>query len=421
MKAILHHPIVKSILAGSLLFYILSGVSSILNYLFYPVVARFVTTSQYGEIQFLVSMFTQLAVGFVVLNILAIIISAQVRSKQERAESLKSLNTSASLVILVIVTAGSFILYANQATLGLHEAMAIVALGLSLVINVPFTVAIGRLQGTNHFVASGVLGTLGALLKLIFSVIFIWLGFGVTGAILGIGIGMLVTLALVEAFTYFSHDSVSRTPLLPTKTTLQRLGFIRKRAIVAIGAITLVTLLSSADSIASRIWLDAHAAGQYAAVATLTKIILAATSPLMWLALPPAVTQDRSKIIRLLGLTVGVAFTACVVFSLFPVFFLTLLLGIDAGTFVNYTALASIAMALCSIAFVTVSVGICLGHLRSVTLTATIAVVVYLGTFVSVQFFAEPLVASLYSQIAASSCFILGGILSLHPRHFTSR
>jgi O-antigen/teichoic acid export membrane protein len=412
--------LLKKLLAGSLLFYVFSGVSSVLNYIFYPIVARFVTTSQYGEIQFLVSMFTQLAVGFVVLNILAIVISAQIKEHKEQLEAIKSLNVVSCIVILVVVVIGSVVLYTNKTSLGLSDSTAIVALGLSLVINVPFTVAIGHLQGNGHFMASGVLSTLGSFLKLVFSVIFIMMGFGVGGAILGIGIGMLITLILVEIVNKRSVDPKPKTSFIPTKAMFQRLVFIRERAVIAIIALTVITLLSSADSIVSRLFFDTHSAGQYAAVATLAKVILAATSPLMWLALPPAVSRDRQKIMTFLSITAAISFSACIIFSLAPTFFLQTLLGIDAGVFTSVLPLASIAMALCSIAFVLVSVSVCLGTLRNLFLSSLSAVASYFIVFLTLQLSLGSLYGSLYGQIIASLCFIIGGLLALRSRHFTS-
>jgi len=414
MNATLKKSLFKKILAGSLIFYVFSGVSSLLNYAFYPVIARFVSTSQYGEIQFLVSMFTQLAVGFVVLNILAIVISTEISSQKEQHRAIRSLNLISSMIILLIVIAGSLVLYANQSALGFTDSTAILALGASLVINVPFTVAIGRLQGNGKFMASGVISMLGAFFKLAFSVLFVMMGWGVTGAILGIGIGMLASLVIIEiASTKIPKE---RWDLSPAKA-LTILGFIRKRAIIAMLAITIITLLSTADSIVSRLVLNSHMAGQYAAVATLAKVILAATSPLMWLALPPAVARDRRNILLFSGLALGVSILAWMAFGLFPHFFLHILLGIDAGAFVSLLAPASFAMALCSVAFIAVSVSICAGALRNVLFSTLLASVGYFVVYFVFSRSIGAIEASIYAQMVGSFCFIGGGLIVLKT-HF---
>jgi O-antigen/teichoic acid export membrane protein len=414
MNATLKKSLFKKILAGSLIFYIFSGVSSLLNYAFYPVIARFVTTSQYGEIQFLVSMFTQLAVGFVVLNILAIVISTEIAAQKDQRRAIRSLNLVSCAIILLIVIIGSLVLYLNQSALGFTDSTAILALGASLVINVPFTVAIGRLQGNGKFMASGVISMLGAFFKLAFSVLFVMIGWGVTGAILGIGIGMLVSLIIIEiASAKIPKEQWSFSP----KTALSTLRFIRKRAVIAMLAITVITLLSTADSIVSRLVLNSHMAGQYAAVATLAKVILAATSPLMWLALPPAVARDKRSILLFSGIALGISTLAWMAFGLFPEFFLHILLGIEAGAFVSLLSPAAFAMALCSVAFIAISVSICAGALKNALFSTLFAVASYFIVYLTFSQAIGSIQASIYAQMAGSLCFIIGGLVVLKT-HF---
>lgn len=421
MNATTKSSLFRKILTGSLIFYVFSGVSSLLNYAFYPVISRFVSVQEYGEIQFLVAMFTQLAVGFVVLNILAIIIGAEIKSKNEQRQTITSLNFVACIIVSAIVIVGSAILYANQSTLSLSSSLSIGALSLSLLINVPFTIAIGHLQGNGRFVASGVIGMLGALFKLVFSLLFVVLGFGVAGAIFGIGLGMVVSLiliAIVEKLNSTDHEA--RLKITSQGNHYTRLSFIKKRAIVAMVVITIVTLLASADSISSRIYLDTYAAGQYAAVATIAKIILAATSPLMWLALPHAVTRDRLRIIGLLKVTTVVAVAIGATLSLLPPQAITSMLGIEAGQYASLLPLASFSMVLCSIAFIFASLSVCLGNLRRISYAGIAATVVFFSLFIllsKTDTFGS-LQSAIIAQAMASICFIISGLFELNKRYF---
>jgi O-antigen/teichoic acid export membrane protein len=415
MKAISRQTLIRHILTGSLIFYIFSGVSSLLNYAFYPVIARFVSTSEYGEIQFLVSMFTQFSVGFVVLNILAIIISAKITEPARQKVAIHSLNVISSSVILLIVAIGSGLLYGNMENLGLTSASALLALAFSLFINVPFTIAIGQLQGNDKFISSGVISMIATLLKLIFSTVFVLIGFGVTGAILGIALGMLTTLVITMIINSKSSNS---SALSFRAVNIRELTFIREQALMAMLAVTAVTLLSSADGIVSRIILSSEEAGKYAAIATISKMILAATSPLMWLALPPAVKRDRVQIIKFTLLTVFVSFILGVIFSIFGGFLTNSLLGIDAGAYTNLIPLSSLAMGVCSVAFVLISISICLSHLYHAAITTIISIGLFFLTFYSLTEQTGPLYATLYAQIAAGICFIIGGGLALGSRYF---
>jgi O-antigen/teichoic acid export membrane protein len=407
MKSSITSRLIKLITTGALIFYIFSGVSSVLNYAFYPIIARFVSVGEYGEIQFLVSMFTQLAVGFVVLNILAIIIGVELKDPRDQRKAAHSLNVVAGTVTTCIVIIGSSILLAQKATLGLTSTSAIIALGLSLLINVPFTVAVGRLQGNGMFMASGVVSMLGALFKLAFSLLFVVLGYGVAGAIFGIFIGMAVSLVVIEVLNYLKVKQPPHFTFLPTRNHLAQLAFIKKRAVVALVSITVITLLSAADGITSRIILTSTQAGQYAAIATVAKMILAVTSPLMWLALPPAIQRDKKRVFRYVIIALCISLGATLLFSLAPNFFTMTIIGVEAKSYISLLSLASIGMTLCATAFILLTTAVCLGYLKRVLYTTLIVIVIFFTTMIIISSISSTLVAALYAQVAASLCFIV--------------
>lgn len=422
MKSSIARRLIKPIAVGALIFYAFSGVSSLLNYAFYPVISRFVSIEEYGEIQFLVSMFTQLAVGFVVLNILAIIIGTEIKNSIQQKSALRSLNIVASGVSALIVIIGSTVLVAQQDNLGITSNIAIIALGLSLLINVPFTIAVGKLQGNNQFVASGVVSMLGALLKLIFSVVFVMLGYGVAGALFGIFAGMTVSLVIIEIINLRTkpHEKLNFTSkrfLLFSKHHFTQLSFVKNRAAVALIAVTVITLLSAADSITSRIVLSASDAGHYASVATIAKIILAATSPLMWLALPPALQHSSKVIFKYIFLALMVSVIATICFSIAPLFFTQTIIGVDPKQFQGLVPIASIGMTLCAIGFIVLTATICMGYLKTISITLIVTVISYFATIILLSPSSGSLVASLIGQVVASTCLILG----LLPKLFTTK
>jgi O-antigen/teichoic acid export membrane protein len=418
MKSTSTRILFKQITAGALIFYLFSGISSVLNYAFYPVISRFVTVSEYGEIQFLVSMFTQFAVGFVVLNILAIVIGAEINDQRQQKRALFTLNIISGIITTLLSIAGVLFLLLQKETFGLSSSSAIIALGLSLLINVPFTIAIGRLQGTGNFALSGAVSIVGALFKLVFSLLFVVLGFGVTGAIIGIFTGTALSLVLVETAAW--RRSVHRTPVtIPAKHeyTIESLRFVKNRAVVALIVMTFITLLSAADSITSRIAISAVNAGHYAAVATVAKMILAASSPLMWLALPPALQHNYAQILKYIYLTLAVGLSALAAFSIAPVFFTQIIVGVDAKQYLTFLPLASVAMVTCSVMFVVATASVCLGFLRNLLYATLFALGLYFITITLLSPLTDPITSSLFGQIICSLMFVF----SLAPRIFTGK
>lgn len=398
--------LIKKLLGGSVIFYGLSGVASLLNYVFYPIIGRMVSTGQYGEIQFLISMFNQLAVGFVVLNILAIIVSAELANEKKRSAAIRSLNKTALIASSIIVALGILLVYSNQGNLSLHSPLAIIFLGLALLMNVPLTIQIGILQGRGKFISSGVLGMTAAFGKLAASVLLVAFGLGVNGAILGIAIGITASTIIGYLMNMKKDDKPANTG---ETSGIKQLSFIRNRAVVAIIAVTLITILSVADTIVSRIFLGHEQAGQYASIATATKMILAATSPIIWLALPASLSGNKRLISRYLLITVLVSLFIGVLLSSLPSLITTALTGISAGQFLVYVPLASLSMTLCASAFLIISISIGLDKLKPLIWSMLIALAAFAIIFISIAR-SDPILASLIAQSAACAILIAGSI-----------
>lgn len=398
----LRKKILLFVTSSALIFYAISGFTALINYVFYPVVSRLVTVEQYGEIQFLVSSFNQLAVGFVVLNILAIILALKTQNDAEKNEKVHSLNVVAGIFasVLSIIGVGMLIIYAEP--LQLSQPLAIIALGISLLVNVPLTTAIGHLQGLGRFVSAGVVGLVAALAKLFFSVLFVFIGWGVTGAIAGIVVGMLCAvvlgyLLLGKLTVVHSRKSLSHH--------LGELAHIRYLAVAGLLGLSLLTLLSTVDLIASRVTLTAEEAGQYAAVATLAKIILAIGSPLMWLALPLAIERRYRKIVQYLLVTVGLCAGLILIFSLNPSFITSLSMGIDPRSFGPLLPLAALSMAFYALAFILVSALLCLDRVKSLVILSCVTLAV---TFIAAFYLIETQTLSVLTVLLVQAAIGFG-------------
>lgn len=409
-RAFRKHYLAK-VLSGTILFYAFSGISSLLNYAFYPIIGRVVSVGEYGEIQFLISMFTQLAVGFVVLNIIAIIISVTSRNPTEQSESVQTLNKVALYIMTPAVIIATVLLFALHSTLDLKDPLAIIGLGLAVLVSVPYTTSIGKLQGNGQFLESGIVGAAGALGKLLCSLILVLLGLGVTGAILGVGLGTFIAYLLSLVLDNNRAQSSSLDFRL-SKTRLQQIAHVRNQSIVAIFVMASLTVLSVFDTIVSRVLLSHTDAGLYAAVATTSKVVLAAAMPLMWLALPHATRGQSKETKKYLSLTTLGTVFFCIIVFFFSRQIIHLLTGIDAGAYTNLSFIASVAMSLCALAFLFGSIMISKNHLKIVT-TSTVA-----GIVIAVAVFTFPLGhqsinGAIFAQAAYSLCIIAGGLISI--------
>ena len=399
------------VLSGTILFYAFSGISSLLNYAFYPIIGRVVSVGEYGEIQFLISMFTQLAVGFVVLNIIAIIISVTSNTTSEQSESVQTLNKVALYIMTPVVMIATIALFALHSTLDLKDPLAIIGLGLAVLVSVPYTTSIGKLQGNGQFLESGAVGAVGALGKLLCSLALVLLGLGVTGAILGVGIGTFLAY-LLSLMLDNNRVTSSSLDFKLGKSRLKKIAHVRDQAIVAIFVMASLTVLSVFDTIVSRVLLNHTDAGLYAAVATTSKVVLAAAMPLMWLALPHATRGQAKETKKYLTLTTLGTILFCVIIFLFSHPIIHLLTGIDAGVYSGLSFIASVAMSLCALAFLFGAIMISKNHLKIVTISTLVGILVAAGVF-AFPIGHQSISGAIFAQAACSLCIIVGGLISI--------
>ena len=363
------------IFSGSLLFFAVSGFTALINYIFYPVISRFVSVAEYGEIQFLVSSFNQLAVGFVVLNVIAIVLAYKSKSSAAKDAQINSLNYVAGFFAFTLSVVGCAVLLANSESLQLTSPVAIVALGVSLLLNVPLTITIGHLQGIGRFVAAGMVGLVAAVAKLVFSTVLVALSFGAEGALIGIVIGMLVAIISGKIALAKTKETKEKTSQ-KFQDHLSRLRHVKNLAIVGLVSIGLITLLSTLDLIISRIILSPQDAGKYAAVATLAKILLAIGSPLMWLALPLAAGKNFMTVFKYCATTALICLCIVAVFGINPRLFISLFMNINAGTYSQLLVLASLSMTLYAVSFISIASLLCIDRLKPVLLTSAITLLI---------------------------------------------
>lgn len=379
--------LITALIGGSLLFYAISGINSVLNYALYPIVSRFLNTAQYGETQFLLSTFNQLSVGFVVLNILAIIVTSRITDKPQQTKSLAILTAICSVGAGIISLIGSVVLVTFSNQLNLTSVWSIIFLSASLLLNVPFTILLGQMQGNRQFVASGMISLLATVSKFVFAIIFMISGFGVVGVMAGTAAGMLI--AVMGGLMYTKQLPILRlhSPLI---RNYKKIAFIRNNAIVGLLSIATVTLLSTVDSIASRLILNTTDAGIYAAIATLAKIILAATAPLIWLCLPAAAKKDTRTVWRYIAITAAVGIGITALLSINPSAIIEISLSIKAAEFAPLLPLASLSMSIYSIALITTAALLCSTHLKPLSLiygviiAISIVITIYLLFFTSI-------------------------------------
>lgn len=314
------------------IFFVGSTAVSVLNYLYYPVLGRLLQPAEFGEVQTLTSLFLQIAIFLTVLGLLTVNLVANYGDKPEAQKTifeLEKLSLLISIVGLIVIAALSPWL---KSFFRFDDIAPFIVLALAIVVSVPQTFRTAYLRGKQKFGMNSWASMIGAAAKLVLSVVLILMGFGTTGAIVGLVLAQLLSFAYAGAkarqvgFGPSLRGNLWRLPDM--KLVLPELKYA---SLVLVGSLV-ITALYSIDIIAVKHYFDAHTAGLYAGIATVARIIFFLTGSISQVLLPAVKLNnppgENWQVLRKSSiLLVGIGAAALLIFWIFPGLIMQILLG----------------------------------------------------------------------------------------------
>lgn len=186
VKTLLHTIKHNQLLRNNIVFFIGSVTVATINYLFYPVLGRFLSPTQFGEVQVLANLSLQVMIVF---SIAKTVIITEVSNQPDGKLAQKFLaNTEALLVrVAIAITIISVLLSPFiKSTLQYNSYAPILLILGFTVINVLRITRDGYIRGIGKFGVSSVGEVIAASTKLISALLLVWLGMGTFGATLGL-------------------------------------------------------------------------------------------------------------------------------------------------------------------------------------------------------------------------------------------
>lgn len=212
--------------------------------------------------------------------------------------------------------------------LGLQAIGPAVALAPLLVLGLFVPVAAGVLQGMERFVALGSILLLVAVSRLAFGIPWTLAGGGAGGPLLGQALGTAIALVITAWLT--------RSYILKRGTGAATTGLRRKpdrRTLAAGGAFSAFAIIANLDVLLAKLLLSPHAAGEYAALATVEKIIIFLPGAVAIVMVPSAAKavlagHSSARVLRIAALLVlGTTLVVAVPAALAPHLVLRLMFG----------------------------------------------------------------------------------------------
>lgn len=307
-----------------------------LNYVFNIVVARILDKDQFGAFSSLFSLLSILIIIGGGVSLVIIKFSALLYAKKDYI-------ALASFIRLLFYYLGllslGLILLFGLASPFIYDFLKLDSFGpliiLALSIGLAFTGSVGGsvLRGIQHFAQSSGSSLFGAIIKIIALLVFtlpFWPMSAVTGAMLSVPASAIMMI-LLDVF--FLRDILGQYN--PKKPKLPHFKWrdVLIYSIPATMAVLGITMLNSVDVILARNYLSPEASGDYAALATLGKIIFFATSAIPMAMFPivsarHAVNEPHRKMLfASFGVVILMSLVAFGFYQFFPEFIINLLIG----------------------------------------------------------------------------------------------
>lgn len=356
---------------------------SILNYLYYPVLGRLLETSQFGEVQVLVSFFLQLMMLLMVLTQVTTNIVANYQDETKKQRVIFELEKLAFMVSLGLLAVGSLLSWQLMQALQFQSPIPFVILLLAFTVTIPFTFRSGFLRGQQKFYEVSIGSIIGSASKIVASAALVVIGFGTIGAIGGLVIAQL--LALIYTI-HRARLGGFKTPADASYFTLPNFKLIMPElkyfGLVLSGSLA-ITIMYSIDVILVKYYFTPEEAGLYAAVATIARILFFLTVSIAQVLMPAVklrhTGKTNMKILQKSTLLVGaIGGGALIVITLFPQLTMQILMGEKYLTYAHLLPLLGLAVYILSLLNLFVTYHLALRHYGVGIVTVSGAIITYI-------------------------------------------
>ncbi len=309
----------------------LTLLASIANYGSNIIFSRLLSPASYGDLTALIAFSVIAAVPTgaaqtVVAERIAVLLA---QGEHDRVRYLiRHAAAHIGMVALVLGLVYALCIPLLKQALGLQAVGPAIALAPLLVLSFFIPVAFGVLQGMERFVALGAVMLAVAISRIAIGLPWTLAGGGAGGPLFGQALGCLLA---VGATAY-----LARNYLLRGGTGAARAGVRRRpdrRTLAASGAFIGFALISNLDVLLAKLMLSAHAAGEYASLVTVEKIVIFLPGAVAIVMVPSAAKAmhldgSAGRVLRIAALLVAVTtLLVAVPASLAPHLLLRLMFG----------------------------------------------------------------------------------------------
>ncbi|MBI5413561.1 oligosaccharide flippase family protein [Candidatus Peregrinibacteria bacterium] len=318
-------------LKNNIIFFAGSMLTAFFSYLFYPVLARLMTLPDFGETQALISLSAQFGVFFGGLSLISITILANVEDLRRRSMLIGiiqklTLMCSFALFLFIVIFSERI-----ESFFQFSSYLPFIVMAFLLPCGVILTIRSAILQAKNDFKSTTFVGLIGVISRILFAAFFVYMGWRSFGAVVGLAIAQLLSLAYVF---YKTHRDIDASPtwleILSTHWPSIKSGL--KYVFFVFAGLGLMTFFYAGDILVIKHFFSPVEAGLYSGISTVAKIIYFATGSVSAVLLPNVklgnpVEANRRYLLKSILIVCLIGGTGMVFFSIFPEFVIKILMG----------------------------------------------------------------------------------------------
>lgn len=328
----------NAFLRNSVILFAGGMIANALNYVFHLAVGRMVSVEIYGEVESLISFMSIISVPAMALTMLATKYAACSKAENDKKSSrnlLAYLNKKVSLffspIFLLALAATPFL----KIFLKLDSNVPLILMWVSMFLSFYFSITGGILSGWQKFKEASFAGVYGAAAKLIAGIILVKLGFALNGVIGSFLLGSAVSYAAsIFALKFIFKKTVYKGEE-EGKQSENSVDFVSLKKYVLpvfLGNLA-IAIFGNIDMVVAKHNFDAVTAGQYGALAIVSKIIFFATGAIATALFSMSAENEHTKNNSLaifknaVFLVSAVSLVSALFYFLFPELILGLLFG----------------------------------------------------------------------------------------------
>jgi O-antigen/teichoic acid export membrane protein len=312
-------------------------VINLLSYVFHLALGRLVSVTVYGEIESLLSFMTIISVPSAALGLAATRFSAAYKARGDKTGTWKIfdyLNVKVFYYGLPFYIVSLLFTPFVAKFLNIESYFSVILVFSGMFLSFLLSISGGIISGWQKFNESNWLGIIGVVVKLIFSVAIIKIGFALDGAIGGYIIGAMATYFVSILILKYFLGPKENSKSIEEKSVELDSKSLRNYIIPAFFGSLALNIFGNIDMVLAKHNLDSLSAGQYGALTIVSKIIFFATSAIGAVLFSMAAEDDhknndtRNILRKAFFLLSIISIGAVFVYFIFP----NLLMGILFGS-----------------------------------------------------------------------------------------